>query len=65
MSLERSGEVYVFGGEVALVRIVTCRRLGIRGLYSGLGFTMFRAIPTNAILFVSYEYVACLLRQFF
>ena len=44
---------------------VTCRRLGIRGLYSGLGFTMFRAIPTNAILFVSYEYVARLLRQFF
>ncbi|KAK8798477.1 hypothetical protein WA588_003558 [Blastocystis sp. NMH] len=41
------------------------KRLGIRGLYSGLGFTMFRAIPTNAILFVSYEYVARLLRQFF
>ena len=65
MSLERPVQVPVFGDEVVLMEAVTCRRLGIRGLYSGLGFTMFRAIPTNAILFVSYEYVARLLRQFF
>ena len=46
-----------------LVRLV--RSLGLKGLYSGLGFTMFRAIPTNAILFLSYEYSARLFSKFF
>lgn len=41
------------------------RSLGLKGLYSGLGFTMFRAIPTNAILFLSYEYSARLFSKFF
>lgn len=31
------------------------RRQGVRGLYSGMGITLLRAIPANAAIFLSYE----------
>ena len=33
------------------------RREGIRGLFKGLGITLIRAVPSNAVLFLTYELV--------
>lgn len=33
----------------------TVRRLGIRRMYSGLGITLFRCVPANAMIFYTYE----------
>ncbi|KAK8830132.1 hypothetical protein WA556_000774, partial [Blastocystis sp. ATCC 50177/Nand II] len=36
----------------------TIGRIGIKGLYGGLSFTILRAVPANAVLFLSYEYAS-------
>ena len=35
----------------------TLREEGFKGFYSGLKFDLLRVLPSNAITFVSYEYL--------
>lgn len=37
---------------------------GIRGLYRGFGVTLLRAIPSNAVIFGTYEIVNRSIRDF-
>lgn len=39
--------------------------LGFRGLYNGIQFSLLRAVPANAVLFLSYEYAFRLFNHFF
>ncbi|KAK8803277.1 hypothetical protein WA158_000971 [Blastocystis sp. Blastoise] len=47
----------------AFIRI--CKESGIRGLYKGLLITLIKAFPTNAALFVSYDYTFKLLNKLY
>jgi hypothetical protein len=39
------------------------KEAGVRGLYAGLGITLSRAIPSNAVIFTAYEYFSKMLQQ--
>jgi ornithine carrier protein len=37
---------------------------GLRGLYSGIGITLIRAVPANACIFYCYETTTRLIKSF-
>ena len=41
------------------------KSLGIRGMFRGLGCTLIRAVPANAVLFLSFEYAYRVFSPFF
>ncbi|CBK24948.2 uncharacterized protein [Blastocystis hominis] len=44
---------------------VVARSLGVRGMFRGLGCTLIRAVPANAVLFLSFEYAYRVFNSFF
>lgn len=48
-------QTYSAGLSYRAVLAEVVRTEGVRGFYKGLGVTLMRAMPTNAVIFATYE----------